>query len=210
MAARPGRSRLDALLHGASGHVDSLDDPQLATRLLELVEPAGAEAFRVLVVDDDAQSSRYLRLVLEQGGMQVRECADPGRCRRWWPKNPPDLLLLDLHMPEVDGLTLTMALRRQPELALLPILFISGEERENVAFQAIQAGADDFLCKPVRPRGAAGRGRQPHQACAHGPAGTCPPAAAGVAPPLGGKLRRGGSWRSWRASSGMPTAAAWC
>jgi PleD family two-component response regulator/EAL domain-containing protein (putative c-di-GMP-specific phosphodiesterase class I) len=146
------RSRLDALLHGAAGHVDSLHDPQLAARLLELVDAPPEEAFRVLVVDDDLQSSRYLRLVLEQGGMQVRECADPRQVPALVSDHPPDLLLLDLHMPEVDGLTLTMALRRQPALALMPILFISGEERENVRFQAIQAGADDFLCKPVRPR----------------------------------------------------------
>ncbi|MCX7033568.1 MAG: response regulator [Arenimonas sp.] len=147
-----GGNRLEALLHGAGGHVDSLADPSLAARLLELVDVPAAEVFRVLVVDDDVQSSRYLRLVLEQGGMQVRECADPRQVPSLVADNPPDLLLLDLHMPEVDGLTLTMALRRQPALALLPILFISGEERENVRFQAIQAGADDFLCKPVRPR----------------------------------------------------------
>ncbi len=147
-----GGSRLDALLQGASGHADSLGDPSLASRVLERVDAPAAEVFRVLVVDDDAQSSRYLRLVLEQGGMQVRECADPRQVAALIADHPPDLLLLDLHMPEVDGLTLTVALRRQPALALLPILFISGEERENVRFQAIEAGADDFLCKPVRPR----------------------------------------------------------
>ena len=147
-----GGQRLDALLHGAGGHVDSLAEPGLAARVLELVDVPAAEAFRVLVVDDDVQSSRYLRLVLEQGGMQVRECADPRQVPALVADHPPDLLLLDLHMPEVDGLTLTMALRRLPGLALLPILFISGEERENVRFLAIQAGADDFLCKPVRPR----------------------------------------------------------
>jgi DNA-binding response OmpR family regulator/EAL domain-containing protein (putative c-di-GMP-specific phosphodiesterase class I) len=147
-----GGARLDALMQGASGHGASLDDPALAARVLELVDQPASEVFRVLVVDDDIQSSRYLRLVLEQGGMQVRECADPRQVPALLAENPPDLLLLDLHMPEVDGLTLTMSLRRQPALALLPIIFISGEERENVRFQAIAAGADDFLCKPVRPR----------------------------------------------------------
>ncbi len=189
--AVPGQSRLDALLHGASGHAESLDDPQLAARLLELVEPPGAEAFRVLVVDDDAQSSRYLRLVLEQGGMQVRECADPRLVPALVADNPPDLLLLDLHMPEVDGLTLTMALRRQPALALLPILFISGEERENVRFLAIQAGADDFLCKPVRPRvllaEVGSRIKRARMARRHLPSGD----AADASPQRGGQLRRG-------------------
>lgn len=186
-----GGQRLDALLHGASGHVDTLGDPTLAAQLLEQVDLPAADIFRVLVVDDDVQSSRYLRLVLEQGGMQVRECADPREVPALVADNPPDLLLLDLHMPEVDGLTLTMALRRQPALALLPILFISGEERENVRFQAIQAGADDFLCKPVRPRvllaEVGSRIKRARLARRHLPAGE--PVAA--SPRRSGQLRRG-------------------
>lgn len=186
-----GGQRLDALLHGAGGHVDSLADPALVARVLELVDVPAMEAFRVLVVDDDLQSSRYLRLVLEQGGMQVRECADPREVPALVADHPPDLLLLDLHMPEVDGLTLTMALRRLSGLALLPILFISGEERENVRFLAIQAGADDFLCKPVRPRvllaEVGSRIRRARLARRQQPAGE-----AAVAPPRrSGLLRRG-------------------
>jgi PleD family two-component response regulator/EAL domain-containing protein (putative c-di-GMP-specific phosphodiesterase class I) len=184
-------SRLDALLNGASAHADSLDDPSLAARLLELVNAPAEEAFRVLVVDDDAQSSRYLRLVLEQGGMKVRECADPRQVPALVADDPPDLLLLDLHMPEVDGLTLTMALRRQPALALLPILFVSGEENENIRLQAIQAGADDFLCKPVRPRvllaEVGSRIKRARVALRQRPAES----AAVASPRRGGQLRRG-------------------
>jgi DNA-binding response OmpR family regulator/EAL domain-containing protein (putative c-di-GMP-specific phosphodiesterase class I) len=184
-----GGDRLEALLHGASGHAATLADPSLAARMLELVDVPVSDVFRVLVVDDDAQSSRYLRLVLEQGGMQVRECADPRLVPALVAEDPPDLLLLDLHMPEVDGLTLTMALRRQPALAMLPILFISGEERENVRFQAIQAGADDFLCKPVRPRvllaEVGSRIKRARMARRHLPAGEA------LAPRRGGQLRRG-------------------
>ena len=186
-----GGARLDALLHGASSHAPTLDDPSLAAGILERVDVPASDVFRVLVVDDDIQSSRYLRLVLEQGGIQVRECADPRQVPALVAENPPDLLLLDLHMPEVDGLTLTMSLRQQPALALLPILFISGEERENVRFQAIAAGADDFLCKPVRPRvllaevgsriKRARLGKRPL------PAGGAPTAS----PRRGGQLRRG-------------------
>jgi DNA-binding response OmpR family regulator/EAL domain-containing protein (putative c-di-GMP-specific phosphodiesterase class I) len=186
-----GGARLEALLQGASGHAASLDDPSLAARVLELVDVPVADVFRVLVVDDDAQSSRYLRLVLEQGGMQVRECADPRQVPALVAENPPDLLLLDLHMPEVDGLTLTMSLRRQPALALLPILFISGEERESVRFQAIQAGADDFLCKPVRPRAllaeVGSRIKRARLARRQLPAGAAP----APSPRRGGQLRRG-------------------
>lgn len=147
----PG-NRLQAMLQGAEGHADSLDEDDLAARVLELVEAPREQPYRVLVVDDDASSRGYLRLVLEQGGMQVQDCADPREVPARIAEQAPDLLLSDLYMPELDGLSLTLQLRRQPELALLPILLISGEEREQVRFQAIRAGADDFLRKPVRPR----------------------------------------------------------
>jgi PleD family two-component response regulator/EAL domain-containing protein (putative c-di-GMP-specific phosphodiesterase class I) len=144
--------RLDLLLQGATLHARRLVEEGLATRVLELLQHSRDQPYRVLVVDDDANSREYLRLVLGQGGIEVELCADPSEVVARLAANPPDLLLLDLHMPGIDGLSLTLRLRRRPEHALLPILLISGEEREQVRSQAIQSGADDFLSKPVRPR----------------------------------------------------------
>lgn len=148
----PGVDPLDLLLQGATLHARRLTEDGLAGRVLELLQHSRDRPYRVLVVDDDANSREYLRLVLEQGGIEVETCGDGNEVPARMAGHPPDLLLLDLHMPGIDGLGLTLRLRRQPEHALLPIVLISGEEREQVRSQAIQSGADDFLRKPVRPR----------------------------------------------------------
>jgi CheY-like chemotaxis protein/EAL domain-containing protein (putative c-di-GMP-specific phosphodiesterase class I) len=147
----PGGGRLEALLSGAEMYFDRLDDPSLAPRVVELIERPREDPYRVLVVDDDVSMRLYLKLVLEQAGMRV-ECVDPDEVVQKISTFEPDLLLVDLYMPGIDGMSLTMELRLQPELAMLPIVFLSGEQGDEKRFQAIQLGGDDFLTKPVRPR----------------------------------------------------------
>jgi CheY-like chemotaxis protein/EAL domain-containing protein (putative c-di-GMP-specific phosphodiesterase class I) len=143
--------RLHALLSGAEQFFERLDDPTLASRVVELIERPREDPYRVLVVDDDVSMRLYLKLVLEQAGMRV-DCCDADEVVRRLGAFEPDLLLVDLFMPGMDGMSLTMELRLQPELAMLPIVFLSGEQADEARFQAIQLGGDDFLTKPVRPR----------------------------------------------------------
>jgi CheY-like chemotaxis protein/EAL domain-containing protein (putative c-di-GMP-specific phosphodiesterase class I)/GGDEF domain-containing protein len=146
-----GGERLQALLAGAELYFERLDDPGLAPRLVEVIERPREDPYRVLVVDDDAGMRLYLKVVLEQAGMKV-ECVEADRVVEAIGRFEPDLLLVDLYMPGIDGMSLTMELRLQPELAMLPIVFLSGEQGDETRFQAIQLGGDDFLTKPVRPR----------------------------------------------------------
>jgi len=145
-------SRFDALLQGAEDHAERLDEPGLDARILALLDPPGAPAMRVLLVDDDARSRAQLKQLLEQAGMQVDECHDAREVAAFAAAALPDLVLLDLHLHGTDGLSLTHALRTAPATALLPILVVSGDDRRQTRFQVIQAGADDFLHKPVPPR----------------------------------------------------------
>src|SRR5690606_4332508 len=64
----------------------------------------------------------------------------------------PDLVLMDLHMPGLDGAELTALIRQRPEFATTPIVFLTGDEDPERRFEALDLGADDFLRKPVRPK----------------------------------------------------------
>ncbi|NEK65915.1 MAG: response regulator, partial [Xanthomonas perforans] len=64
----------------------------------------------------------------------------------------PDLILMDLHMPELDGIRLTTLIRQQPGQQLLPIVFLTGDPDPERQFEVLDSGADDFLTKPIRPR----------------------------------------------------------
>lgn len=145
-------ARLKALVGGADLFLARLDDPTAAAQIKELISGQSSEPFRVLVVDDDRQMCTYCASILSRAGMQVETTMDAALVPAMVQRFKPDLVLMDLYMPGIDGLTLTAELRRQADAVVLPIVFLSGEQSEEARFQAIQVGGDDFLTKPIRPR----------------------------------------------------------
>lgn len=145
-------ARLQAQLGGADLVLAQLDGPSVVARIKELMEPASAEPFRVLVVDDDADLCAFCEVILGRAGMQVQITSKPEAVIELVRSFKPDAVLTDLYMPGVDGLTLTARLRQQVDAMVLPIVFLSAEHSEQARSKAIQAGGDDFLTKPVRPR----------------------------------------------------------
>jgi diguanylate cyclase (GGDEF)-like protein len=104
---------------------------------------------KILVVDDDRVMLAFLKGILEPWGFQVTLCDDPRECSSLIKHDRPDLLILDLEMPQVHGLVLCEQLRSQPETALLPILVLTAyKDLENIQ-KVYSAGADDFVSKPV-------------------------------------------------------------
>jgi two-component system KDP operon response regulator KdpE len=107
---------------------------------------AGATGATILVVEDDAETRRALVRALAVRGFRTVEAEDGRQAQRHWEARRPDLVLLDLGLPDIDGLQLVRRWRRE---AATPIVILSArfEERDKVA--ALEQGADDYVTKPV-------------------------------------------------------------
>lgn len=102
-------------------------------------------AVRVLVVDDEPAIRRFLRTSLSAHGYRIEEAGDGQETLRLVPAFRPDLLILDLGLPDLDGVEVTRIIR---EWSNLPIIILSVREQEVDKIAALDAGADDYLTKP--------------------------------------------------------------
>jgi len=105
----------------------------------------GETGQRVLVVDDENSIRRYLRAALSAQGFSVYEAASGGEALNAVVSDRPDLIILDLGLPDIDGIEVTRRLR---EWSKTPIIILSVREAENDKIAALDAGADDYLTKP--------------------------------------------------------------
>lgn len=99
----------------------------------------------VLVVEDEPQMRRFIRASLTSHGYRIVEAATAGEAIALMTSHSPDLVLLDLGLPDADGLDVTKRLR---EWSRVPILVISARGREDDKVAALDGGADDYLTKP--------------------------------------------------------------
>lgn len=104
---------------------------------------------RILVVDDDALARRSVRAMLEHGFYQVETAAGGEEALALLPTYKPELVLLDIQMPGMDGLEVCRRIRERPNGELLPIIFLTADERPDIHSLAFQSKGDDFLRKPV-------------------------------------------------------------
>ena len=108
----------------------------------------GRERRRVLVLDDDPLMLRFVRDALARAGWTALPTGDPAELGRLIESERPDLVLLDLVLPGSDGIDL---MKRIPELAELPVIFISGYGNDETVAQALELGAADYIVKPFSP-----------------------------------------------------------
>lgn len=107
-----------------------------------------AQSDRILVVDDLPDNYVLLQIVLEDEGYQV-EVADNGRAAlESIATHPPDLVLLDVMMPEMNGFEVTRRIRQNPALPFIPILLVTGYSEPTPA-DGFDVGADGFIRKPI-------------------------------------------------------------
>ncbi len=118
--------------------------------------PAHARA-TILLVEDEDTLRRVVRDLLEQEGYVVCEARDGAEALEQVDRHAPDLVLLDLNLPNVDGYTVLAQLRSRPATRDLPIIVLSARGDEDNEVRVLRLGASDFLTKPFRPRALSAR-----------------------------------------------------
>ena len=104
-----------------------------------------AQGATILVIEDDVETRAALVRELAAGGYMVVEAPDGRTALERWASRRPDLVLLDLGLPDVDGLRVVTAIRRE---ATTPIVILSGRYEEQEKVEALDRGADDYVTKP--------------------------------------------------------------
>lgn len=107
---------------------------------------------KVLIVEDDADIAALIKLYLEKDGYQTA-CARTG-VEGWnaLTTERPDMVILDLMLPEMDGLALCRKLRNTAETALLPVIMLTAKAEESDTVVGLELGADDYVTKPFSPK----------------------------------------------------------
>ncbi len=107
---------------------------------------------KILVVDDDREVVRLMRAYLEQAGYQVLMAYDGDTAVHMLRREKPDLMLLDLMLPDRDGWDITRLVRGDPALAHIPIIMLTARVDDTGRIVGLEMGADDYVTKPYNPR----------------------------------------------------------
>jgi DNA-binding response OmpR family regulator len=115
---------------------------------------------RILIVEDDPDIALSLRLKLERdGGYEVDTVVDGAAGLREATERPPDLVLLDVNLPGMDGFEICRRLRKEPVTSAVPIIMLTARIDESDRVAGLEFGADDYITKPFSPKEALARVR---------------------------------------------------
>ncbi|MGD1854908.1 MAG: response regulator [Leptolyngbyaceae cyanobacterium] len=109
------------------------------------------EQRRILLIEDDYGNRVLFADFLEHCGYRVLPLADGHNCIEMMQEFLPHLVLLDIKLPQIDGLTLIRTIRNHPQFRTLPILVVSGYAFQADRQKALAAGATDYMVKPIMP-----------------------------------------------------------
>ena len=105
--------------------------------------------YRILVVDDERRMVGFIRLNLEQDGFEVIEAYNGTEALNRLRDSLPDLVLLDVMMPDIDGFEVLRTIR---EISQVPVIMLTAKGEENDKVKGLELGADDYVTKPFSPR----------------------------------------------------------
>lgn len=107
---------------------------------------------KILIVDDEADIVEFIGYNLKKEGFEVATASNGREAIEKAKANPPDLILLDVMMPEMDGMETCVELRKQEKLRSTFITFLTARGEDYSQIAGFDAGADDYIVKPVKPR----------------------------------------------------------
>jgi EAL domain-containing protein (putative c-di-GMP-specific phosphodiesterase class I)/DNA-binding response OmpR family regulator len=146
-------ARLRALRAGCNAYIAQPESADaVIAKLRELDLSTQADPFRIMIVEDDRSQAFFAESILRKNGMETLVVGDASDVLDKLDEFEPDLILMDLNMPVCNGIELTALIRERGAYISTPIVFLSGEGDTEIQFQALSAGGDDFLTKPIAPR----------------------------------------------------------
>jgi two-component system alkaline phosphatase synthesis response regulator PhoP len=108
--------------------------------------------YKILIVDDEEDIQTMLKYSLEKDGFEVQTTDNGKSCLSIAPEFKPDLIILDVMMPEMDGMETCVELRKIPEIDNTIICFLTARTEDYSQIAGYDSGADDYVTKPVKPR----------------------------------------------------------
>ncbi|MDD4863396.1 MAG: diguanylate cyclase [Alishewanella agri] len=138
-----------AQLRAEAFFVSPVDVPNMIATISELLEQTFGQYGRVFIVDDDKLLAEHYALVLKAAGIETRILQQVTQLVHEVLSFQPDLVLMDIYMPDYSGTELAGVLRQYQSLKRLPIVYLSSEANKLLQMKAMAQGADDFLTKPI-------------------------------------------------------------
>ena len=141
-------SRLCAVRAGGECYITK---PFPIEELIDEFESYVSEKYNILIIEDTVEVAEYYSLMLADANMQAKIITDPSCIDRALVEFDPDLILMDIYMPECNGLELAAMIRQQDQHASVPIIFLSSEDDREKQLKALSIGVDDFISKATKP-----------------------------------------------------------
>ena len=136
-------------LHADGFFLKPISAPRIAERINQSLKGEQSIPERVLIIEDDTVLATRIRLIVEAEGMEAETLEHAADVLSVLGSFRPDLVLMDLYMPEFSGLDIAGVIRQHHHYMNLPIIYLSGETNPEKQMEAVRNGADDFLVKPV-------------------------------------------------------------
>lgn len=130
----------------------TLDASSLLERIEVLTHVAQYDPYRVLIIDDSRAQATHTERVLNSAGIVTRTLIEPIQAMAELAEFQPDLIILDMYMPECNGPELAKVIRHNDRYVSVPIIYLSAEDDLDKQLDAMSEGGDDFLTKPIKPR----------------------------------------------------------